>query len=623
MVRALTGVDPDRLKEERERGLTIDLGFAPLELSDGLRIGLVDVPGHERFVRNMVAGATGVDLVVLVVAADDGVMPQTREHLAILELVGVRRGLVALTKVDMVEPDLVDLAREDVRELVEGTFLEEAPVCRVSAHTGEGLPELLDALEAAVLQVEPRSAEGVFRMPIQRVFTLQGFGTVVTGIPSGGTLRVGEQVELLPGGRQAKVRGLQAYGQTTDVVRAGHSSALNLTDVDHKKVARGAVAATPGFFRPISMVGARLTALRDLGRPVTNRMPVRLHTGTHDARGELVILDRDVIEPGEEGLVQVRLEEPVVSAPGDRFVLRLLSPVVTLGGGVVLEESRHRLKRFKRFVIEELAKQEESLQSPVELCASVLARRGAEGCTVDELCVELKAEPDEVAGWLAELRADGRAASPGKATGAPGSARWVHADALEGEFADLTLALDRWFGAHPHRAHMSLLDLRKELGVDKRRLASLLHDAEERGVVVQLTGGRVRPADWEPRLEPELAERVAALVGELEAAAFQPPAREELSGRTGLSEADLTRGLEHAADLGRLAVVGEYVFPAASLERAEAAITANCEAHGELSIPDLRDALDTTRKYLMPLLEHFDQEGLTMRSGGRRVLKAR
>jgi len=622
LVRALTGIDPDRLKEERERGLTIDLGFAPLELSDGRRIGLVDVPGHERFIRNMVAGATGVDLVVLVVAADDGVMPQTREHLAILELVGVSRGLVALTKVDMVDEELVDLAAEDVAELLEGTFLEEAAVCRVSAHTGAGLDGLKAELERLVLEVEPRSAEGVFRMPIQRVFTLQGIGTVVTGIPTSGTLGVGEQVEVLPGGRLGKVRGLQAYGQTTDLVRAGHSSAINLTDVDKGRVARGAVVATPGFFRPISMVGARLTALPSLDRPIANRMPVRLHTGTHDARGELVLLDRETIPPGEEGLVQVRLEEPVVSAPGDRFVLRLLSPVVTLGGGVVLEESRHRLKRFKRFVIEELSRQEESLQSPADLCASVLSRRAAEGASVDELCVELKLELDEVLALLEELRADGRAASPGRNTGAPGAARWIHAEALAGEFAELTLALDRFFGVNPHRAHMPLLDLRKALGTDKKRLASLLHDAEERGVIEQLSGGRVRPVDWEPSLDDELAAAMERLVASLEAAGFQPPLREELPAELGVAPADFERVLEHAADLDRLSVVGDYVFPAVSLERAAAEITSNCQAHGDLSIPDLRDALGTSRKYLLPLLEHFDQEGLTMRSGGRRVLKA-
>jgi selenocysteine-specific elongation factor len=621
LVRALTGIDPDRLKEERERGLTIDLGFAPLELSDGRRVGLVDVPGHERFIRNMVAGATGVDMVVLVVAADDGVMPQTREHLAILELVGVDRGMVALTKIDMVDPELVELAEEDIHDFVEGTFLEDAPVMSISAHTGEGLEAFKAELERQVLAIEPKSNEGVFRMPIQRVFSLHGIGTVVTGIPVSGEVAVGQEVEVLPGGRRAKVRGIQAYGEKTDKARAGHSSALNLTDVDRGKLERGAVVATPGYFRPISMVGARLTALRSLDRPVQNRMRVRLHTGTHDARGELILLDKDELLPGEEGLVQVRLDEPVVSAPGDRFVLRLLSPVMTLGGGIVLEESRHRLKRFKRFVIEELGRQEESLESPKELLASVLARRGAEGASLAELSLELKRAEAELVDLIEELRGEGRVASPGK------SGRWLAAEALEGEFADLTLALDRWFGARPHRSRMDLRDLRRELGADKKRLASLLKDAAERGLVEELPGGWVRPCDYEAELPGELVAALARLEQRLDQAGFQPESAADLPGALGLAPGDFERLVEYAVDRGELVVVGDFVFTRAKLAEAEAAIVANCkgnsEAPGQLAIPALRDALGTSRKYLIPLLEFFDNAGLTARSGGSRILKRR
>lgn len=617
LVRALTGIDPDRLKEERERGMTIDLGFAPLELKDGRRVGLVDVPGHERFIRNMVAGATGVDLVVLVVAADDGVMPQTREHLAILELVGVHRGLVALTKIDMVDPELVEMAEEDIREFVEGTFLEGAPILPISAHTGLGMDALRAELERLVMATEPKSAEGVFRMPIQRVFSLHGIGTVVTGIPVSGEIAVGAEVEILPGGKRAKVRGIQAYGEKTDRARAGHSSALNLTDVDRGRLERGAVVATPGYFRPISMVGAKLTALRSLDRPITNRMRVRLHTGTHDARGELILLDKEELLPGEECLVQVRLEEPVVSAPGDRFVLRLLSPVQTLGGGIVLEESRHRLKRFKRFVIEELGRQEDSLASPTELLASVLSRRGAEGASLAELSLELKRPEAELAVLIEELRAEGRVASPGK------SGRWLAAEALEGEFAELTLALDRWFGARPHRARMDLRDLRRELGADKKRLASLLKDAAERGIIEELPGGWVRPAEHEAVLDEALTEAKARLEKSLDAAGFQPALRAELPAALGVTEADFERILEYGGDRGELAVVGDYALTRKRLDEAEAAIVANCQVSGELQIPPLRDVLGTSRKYLIPLLEYFDNAGLTVRSGGNRILKRR
>jgi len=346
-------------------------------------------------------------------------------------------------------------------------------------------------------------------------------------------------------------------------------------------------------------------------------MRVRLHTGTHDARGELILLDKEELLPGEECLVQVRLEEPVVSAPGDLFVLRLLSPVQTLGGGVVLEESRHRLKRFKRFVIEELGRQEESLASPAELLASVLARRGAEGATLAELSLELKRPEAELALLVEELRAEGRAASPGQ------SGRWLAAEALEGEFAELTLALDRWFGARPHRSRMDLRDLRRDLGADKKRLASLLQDAAERGLVEELPGGWVRPKDHEARLEAHLVEAKAHLETKLNAAGFQPVERNLLVAALGITEAELERLLEYAYDRAELAPIGDFVFTRLRLDEAQAAIVANCQATGELVIPALRDTLGTSRKYLIPLLEYFDNAGLTVRSGGNRILKRR
>ena len=295
LVRALTGVDPDRLKEEKARGLTIDLGFAPLELPDGRLVGIVDVPGHERFIRNMVAGASGIDLVVLVVAADDGVMPQTREHLSIMGLLGVGRGLLVLNKCDLVDEEMIELAELDVRETVAGTFLEGAPLFRLSATNGDGVEAFREALFAAAAEVEPRSAEGVFRMPVQRVFSSRGFGTVVTGIPVSGAVGVGDALEVLPGGLRGKARGLQAYKQKTERARAGHSTAINLSDVGQDEVQRGQVVATPGYFRAVRMLGARLTALPDLERAVENRMRVRLHTGTAEVLGEVVLLDLSLI----------------------------------------------------------------------------------------------------------------------------------------------------------------------------------------------------------------------------------------------------------------------------------------------------------------------------------------
>jgi selenocysteine-specific elongation factor len=618
LVRALTGIDPDRLKEEKERGLTIDLGFARFALPDGRLVGVVDVPGHERFVRNMVAGATGIDLVLFVVAADDGVMPQTREHLDIMGLLGLERGVIALNKIDLVDGEMADLAEEEVREAVAGTFLASAPIVRVSAATGAGLEDLRAELSSLASRAPTRSQEGLFRMPIQRVFSAHGFGTVATGIPLSGAVEPGVVLEVLPSGLRGKVRGLQAYGQPTARVRAGHSSAINLADIDHHAVQRGDVVATPGYFGAVRMVGARLRALPSLGQAIENRMSVRLHTGTAEALGEVVLLDRDRIEPGDEGLVQLRLADPVVCAPGDRYVLRLASPTVTLGGGAILEESRHRLKRFKGFVIQELERQESSLESPLELLEVLLARGGAVLASTAELAARSKHPPAEVEALLDQLARAGRANKLGP------QGRWIHADALRAALDKLARAVEEHFAANAHRGVVEGLELRRATDFEQAFFAALLEEAGRRGELELKPGGLVARAGRRAKLDDAtraLCERVRAA---LEQGAFQPPAPEELAAKLGARAADLTRALEALADEGLVIDVGKgHYFAAARIEEARAAIVENCGRHGHLEIPELRDRLSTTRKWLIPLLEYFDVQGLTLRQGANRVLRRR
>jgi len=617
LVRALTGIDPDRLKEEKERGLTIDLGFAPLELPDGRLVGIVDVPGHERFIRNMAAGASGIDLVCLVVAADDGVMPQTREHLLIMELLGVRRGLIALTKIDMVEEDLVDLAEEDVREAVQGTFLEDAELLRVSAPTGEGLEELKQALFRHAADAEPRSSAGIFRMPVQRVFSKQGFGTVVTGIPLGGEVALGDTLEVLPGNVRGKVRGLNAYRHETERIRAGHSSAINFSDVDRKDVERGYVVATPGYFTPQRMIAARVQAIANLGRPLSNRMQVRVHAGTADPHGELVLLDREEIPPGESGIAQLRLSEPVVCAPGDRFVLRLLSPVITLGGGTILEESRYRLKRFKEFVIDELSRQEESLSSPSALLESLLARCGDELVATDELAKALKRSRDETRSLLEGLQEEERALSPKQD-------RWIHVDRLLQCLKAVRDALEGYFVEEPHRTVVDVLELRRRTAFEPAFLSMLLSEEESRGALRLLPGGKILPVGREVELEPAVRELAERVEGRFSEARFQPPTVEELAQAARTQPKEIERVLEILVDAGRIERLGGGLFLSRPVaDEAREAITTNCERNGKLEIPELRDRLGTTRKYLIPILEYFDAVGLTIRQGAHRVLKKR
>ncbi|HEX8292141.1 MAG TPA: selenocysteine-specific translation elongation factor, partial [Pyrinomonadaceae bacterium] len=337
LVRALTGVDADRLPEEKRRGITIDLGFAELDLGD-VRVGFVDVPGHERFVKNMLAGAHGIDLVALVIAADEGVMPQTREHFDISKLLGVRSGLVVLTKSDAVDEELLELVRLEASELVAGSFLEGAPVVAASGRTGQGLEELKGALRASALAVPERSADAVARLPVDRSFTMRGFGAVATGTLVAGEIREGEELELLPTGARARVRGLQVHGSPVREARAGQRTAVNLGGVETAGVERGMVLAPVGRLRPTQIIDARLTVLADAPRPLRTRQRVRVHHGTAEALARVAVLEESgEVAPGAAGLVQLRLESPVVALPGDRFIVRTYSPQQTFAGGVVLD----------------------------------------------------------------------------------------------------------------------------------------------------------------------------------------------------------------------------------------------------------------------------------------------
>jgi selenocysteine-specific elongation factor len=544
-------------------------------------------------------------------------MPQTKEHLAIMSLLGVARGFVALTKIDAVEASMVDLAEEDVRSAVRGTFLEGAPVVRLSSITGEGLDDFRAVLDQMAAATAPRPSDGLFRMPIQRVFSAHGFGTVVTGIPVTGSVRIGEVVEILPVGRKGKVRGIQAYHETTDRARAGHSTAINVADVDHKDVRRGFVAATPGFFKAARMLGVRVQALADLGRPVEDRTPIRLHTGTLEAVGEIVLLDQERLEPGGTALAQLRLDEDVVAAPGDRFVLRMESPAWTLGGGVILEESKHRLKRFKTFVVEELSRQASSLDSPRELLASVLARAPERPFTAAELAVEIKRSREETERLLLELHGKGTAVRVG-----PGG--WMHAERLESALARIDRALEAWFAEHAHRQVVDVRDLRRVTSLEPLVLDVLLAEEEARGKIAVEAGGLVRPVGRAPAVDEKTAATVARVRETFAAARFQPPGLSDVASALAAKPAEVVAAIELLVDRGEIRPIGRDLYlERGPYEEARRAIVENCTKNGSLDIPSLRDALGTTRKFLIPLLEHFDAQGLTLRQGGNRVLKRR
>jgi selenocysteine-specific elongation factor len=612
LVRRLTGIDPDRLAEEKERGMTIDLGFAPFKLQDGRRVGIIDVPGHERFVKNMVAGATGIDLVMLVVAADDGIMPQTREHLQIMTLLGLKRGMILINKIDAAEPEMIGLVEEEVVEMTRGTFLEGAPRLRISAATGEGFEALIERINRMVLETPPREAGGVFRMPIQRVFSAKGFGTVVTGVPLSGSASLGDPIEILPGGQTGKIRSLQAYKSDVTRVRAGHSSALSLAGVDHKGVTRGDVAAAPGSFVPAPNLDARLRYLAENRRPLKHMTPVRLHVGTKEAVGRVAILDRTKLDPGEEGFVQIRCDEPLVVDAGDPFILRLQSPLVTIGGGRILSASPERRRKFAEGQVPaELRRREESLDDRRGRVEVELKSGGARLFSVAELA-QAAHQPEEfcrrVVAELGEELLKFRD-------------RFVHREAFAAVCDGLVERVERFHRANPLRAGIPRLTLLGEARLPEELAERALEALAEAGRLAT-DHDRIRRAGFEPKLSRDDAQAADALERAVRAAGLATPNKKELLASLGVSADRAERVLDVLLDKGAIVQLRDGVLLHAECEReARRKIEEELRARGSIEPGRAKDLLGSTRKYVIPLLEHFDEVGLTVRDGNRRLLK--
>mgnify|MGYP000977553475 CR=1 FL=1 len=610
LVKALTGIDPDRLKEEKERGLTIDLGFARLRLADGRWLGLVDVPGHERFVRNMVAGCTGLDLAMLVVAADDGVMPQTIEHVDIVDLLGVRGGLIVLTKIDMVDPALADMAAEEVRKLVQGTVLAEAELVRVSSLTGEGIPELKQKLEALALQVEPRTAHGPFRMPIQRVFSLPGIGTVVTGIPMTGSVRPGDEVEILPLGERIKVRGLHAYGGKVDEAVAGHSTALSVPEAKESGVHRGMVVAAPGAFAVGDAVDVDLT-FTARSPQLAHRAPIRFHTGTVEVRGCLLLLDREAVGPKDTVVARLELDEDVCCAHNDRFLLRLQNPAVTVGGGKVL-----RLSKSGRYRRKDLGSELVGIlvagDRPEARIDHELRQAGPEGRTVDDLSRAIERPDTEVMAAITTM--------PLVELHAKSMRVFLREHVVAGE-VELLQSVDRMLAKRAAAASVKRAAIRSTKTLPQPLIECVLDRLQATGAVRNGRQGQVLFVSRLKPLPPAEQRAFDRLVGECEQRGFRPPEQAELAAAVGLDGDALLSLLDRAQDEGKIDKVGDHFYGASIVRKVAHAIRDNCVQHAEvLDIPALRDRLETSRKYLIPLLEHVDALGLTVLRGGVRRL---
>ena len=615
LVKAMTGVDTDRLKEEKQRGISIELGFAPLDFPNGQRAGLVDVPGHERFIRQMLAGASGIDMVILVVAADEGVMPQTREHMDIIELLGIDRGVVAITKKDLVEEDWLMLVEEEVREYLEKTVLKGAPVIPVSALTGEGIPELVKTLQEMAEQIPGKPAAGKVRLPIDRVFTMTGFGTVVTGTLWSGEIKVGDTLEILPSLKQVRVRNLQVHGQKVEKALAGQRVAANLQGVEVEEIRRGYVLATPGFLQPSYRVDTVFRLLTSSPWRLKNWTRIRFHLGTDEALGRIVLLDRDELAPGEEAYAQIVMEKPVVAYQQDRFVARFYSPVTTIGGGKIIDPHPPKQKRFREDVLAMLAVKEEG--SVLEIIAQELESNSDAVLSVTDIAREVGEDEQLISQNLAVLLEQGRIAT----VEVEGKRYHISCQRLEQLENRTRQLLADFHSRYPLRKGYSREELRTKLfkTYSSKIAGGLLGLLEQRGVI-KTEGNYVALPEHRPSPSPAQENAVRLIMQEMNKQPFFPPGSNELLDLTGLEVEDFNEILSYLLEQGRLVKVAENTyFSAEAIEKGKALLEEYFRTNRELGLATARDLFNSSRKYTLPLMEYYDRIRFTKRVGDVRV----
>ena len=628
LVKALTGIDTDRLVEEKKRGITIELGFAHLDLPGGERLGVVDMPGHERFVKNMVAGAAGIDFVLLVVAADEGVMPQTREHLEICTLLGIDTGLVALTKTDMVDEELLELVQEDVSEFLAGTFLEGAPVMPVSAHTGTGVEELQGALASMCRELKPKRRSDLFRLPIDRVFTMKGHGTVVTGTLIAGDVKAGDEVRLYPEGADGpdvKIRGVQSHGSASDAAQAGQRTALNLAGVEVDGVSRGQILARPGSLFPSSVWDVELRLLSSSPRGLKHRKEIHFHHGSREVLARVHLLDRDELKPGERCVCQVRFEAPLAGVYGDRVVLRSFSPLRTIGGGAIVNplgrqianrSARNAELRERQLELLEILATGES--QDVLLAQLELAR--AEGLTFAQLTTMTDLESKGLDKLLGQLGGQQKAVLFDKEARA-----YVSGTVLDGLCASAVDFMAAFHAKQPMKPGLS----RSELASDWGRTLSpkLLHTLVERLLKTKKLAADqdvLRLPDHEVSLAGDEAELKAGLLAAYTRGGLTPPNLKDVLEELKATPKAAMPVFKLLIDEGRLLKIKEDMyFAAQAVDGLKATLYDYFSRNEELGPQDFKELTNLSRKYSIPLLEWLDKEKITVRVGDKRRLRKR
>jgi selenocysteine-specific elongation factor len=637
LIRALTGIETDRLKEEKKRGITIELGFAFLDLACGHRLGIVDVPGHEKFVRNMVAGAAGMDMVAFIIAADEGIMPQTREHFDICRLLGVRDGLIILTKKDMVEPEWLEMVEEDVMNFFAGSFLEDAPIVAVSSTTGEGIDQVKKILDDKVRAINFQEEFGPFRLAVDRVFSMKGFGTVITGSSLSGRISVGDDLMFYPGELLAKIRGIQVHGKDCEQVEAGHRTAINLQGIEKEEINRGDLAATPHSMQPSTLLDADLHYLANNLKKLKNRTQVRVHVGTREIVGRVVLMEADTVQPGEDANIQLILQEPVALWPGDRFVIRSYSPITTLGGGVILNNAppkrkrtveRDRLRNKQIFAIyktdstdsdnpEENAGR--ATDGITEKMLLFLKESGFMGITAEQLSTRLGLFGKKLKKQLQKPISTGKILVVES-----DSQRLVAASVVEKISQAVLDLLEQYHKNNPLKSGILREEIRSSLRpqVDPKLFQYTLNSLAKKSLIVQ-EDAEVRLAGHEVILQLDEKEMQGKISQLYQKAGLKPPNLKDVLASFGeFPEKQIRQVIDLLLQKGTLVKVNESLyFHAQELEKLAEEVSGFIQQEGEIDAPRFKALTGLTRKFSIPLLEYFDKIKLTIRVGDKRILR--
>lgn len=612
LVKAMTGMNTDRLKEEKKRGISIELGFAPFTLPSGQKAAIVDMPGHERFIKHMLAGAFGIDVVLLTIAADEGVMPQTREHMDIIELLGVKKGIIVITKKDLVDEEWLMLVKEEVKEYISATILKDAPLIAVSAVSKEGIPELIALIEQLAAQVEEKPALGQARLPIDRVFTMSGFGTVVTGTLWSGQLKVGDSMELMPAQKIVRIRTLQVHNEKVDTAYAGQRVAVNVQGVEVADIKRGFLLASPGYLTPSYRVDTRLHLLSSSKRTLKNWNRVRFHLGTDETFGRVVLLDRDELRPGDEAYVQLVMEKPVVAYKGDRFVIRYYSPVSTIGGGIIIDGNAPKQKRFKEEVLDELAIKEEG--SLYDVILHEIEANPEELISMGELSKLVGSDQVQIEQELDQLVEDEKILAIKKQV-------YLSTLGLQLINTRIVETLGKYHRQYPMRQGYPREDMRSRFfkKINPKDFNLIIKQLQDEGTLLS-HNNQLMLSEHVPRPGTREKESIDKIISVMREQAFSPPGWDELQTISGLKEKEFNEVLSYMIEAGILVKINQdTVFTRDAIEEGKRRLEEYFKQEKELSLATIRDILNTTRKYALPLVEYYDRIHFTRRVGDMRV----